>query len=57
MRLLHPRSNRLYFEDYFKIYYKSLLKEMLPAQELRGPLIKNEPAFFRRLKQSMDVVR
>ncbi|KAG9197127.1 hypothetical protein G6514_002251 [Epicoccum nigrum] len=39
------------------MYYESLLKEMLPAQEIRGPSMKNEPAFFRRLEQSMDVVR
>lgn len=39
------------------MYYESLLKELLPAQELRGPSMKNEPAFYRRLEQSMDVHR
>ena len=39
------------------MYYESLLKELLPAQELRGPSMKNEPAFFRRLEQSLDVAR
>ena len=39
------------------MYFKSVIQELLPAQELRGPSMKNEPAFFRRLEQSMDVAR
>ncbi|KAF8863273.1 hypothetical protein BDZ45DRAFT_738613 [Acephala macrosclerotiorum] len=39
------------------MYYESVLKELLRDQVLRGPSMKNEPAFFRRLEQSMDVVR
>ena len=39
------------------MYYESLLKELLPAQELRAPSMVNEPAFFRRLEQSLDVAR
>ena len=39
------------------MYYESFLKETLPEQELRGPSMKNEPAFFRRLEQSLDAAR
>lgn len=39
------------------MYYESMLKELLRDQVLRGPSMKNEPAFFRRLEQSMDVAR
>jgi 8-amino-7-oxononanoate synthase len=39
------------------MYYKSMLKDVLQAQNLRGPSMKNEPAFYRRLEQAMDVHR
>lgn len=39
------------------MYYEDMLKEVLGAQILRGPNMKNAPAFYRRLEQSMDVVR
>ncbi|KAJ0116902.1 aminotransferase class I II [Diaporthe amygdali] len=39
------------------MYYESLLKTVLEGQVLRAPHMKNEPAFYRRLEQSMDVAR
>ncbi|KAL2017253.1 hypothetical protein VTK56DRAFT_2365 [Thermocarpiscus australiensis] len=39
------------------MYYESMLKEVLQAQVLRGPSMRNEPAFYRRLEQSMDIAR
>jgi 8-amino-7-oxononanoate synthase len=39
------------------MYYETMLKEVLGAQVLRGQYMKNEPAFYRRLEQSMDVAR
>ncbi|KAJ5496619.1 8-amino-7-oxononanoate synthase [Penicillium fimorum] len=39
------------------MYYETMLKEVLGAQSLRGPSMKNEPAFYRRLEQSMDAAR
>lgn len=39
------------------MYYESMLKEVLGGQVLRGPSMKNEPAFYRRLEQSMDAAR
>lgn len=39
------------------MYYEKVLNEILGAQVHRGPHMKNEPAFYRRLEQSMDVAR
>lgn len=39
------------------MYYESVLQAMLPAQNLRGPTMKDEPAFYRRLEEAMDVHR
>jgi 8-amino-7-oxononanoate synthase len=39
------------------MYHEKMLKEVLGAQSLRGPSMKNEPAFYRRLEQAMDVHR
>ncbi|KAE9363948.1 8-amino-7-oxononanoate synthase [Stipitochalara longipes BDJ] len=39
------------------MYYEAMLKEVLGGQAIRGPSMKNEPAFYRCLEQSMDVAR
>lgn len=39
------------------MYYESVLQAMLTAQDPRGPTMKKEPAFYRRLEEAMDVHR
>ncbi|KAF5554521.1 aminotransferase class I II [Fusarium mexicanum] len=39
------------------MYYKSVLDSHLRGQALRGPSMKSEAAFYRRLEQSLDVTR
>ncbi|KAF4434568.1 aminotransferase class I and II [Fusarium acutatum] len=39
------------------MYYKSLLDTRMRGQTLRGPSMKSEAAFYRRLEQSLDVSR
>lgn len=39
------------------MYYEDILSTMLPAQDLRGPAMKEAPAFDRRLEEAMDVHR
>lgn len=39
------------------MYYETMLKDTLEEQVLRAPAMKNAPAFYRRLEQSMDVAR
>ncbi|KAI0505429.1 8-amino-7-oxononanoate synthase [Xylaria bambusicola] len=39
------------------MYYQSMLKEHFQSQILRGPSMKGEPAFYRRLEEALDVHR
>ncbi|KAI0429153.1 8-amino-7-oxononanoate synthase [Xylaria sp. FL1042] len=40
-----------------KMYYESILKGHFQSQILRGPSMKGEPAFYRRLEEVLDIHR